>query len=157
MKTSRNMTALAISLQRQTGVLCWCNVLAALLRLWSLVHMHSEWTRKVRARERKTKFAATEQIDRCWNHLKTCSAVRWRTALAPSMLNQWIYGQEFCDPACFGTRCQWRVGSEAGWPAQAWERYMNVAWRSSASIHAGDSTPSALAMCGDNKKRPGRL
>ena len=35
----------------------------------SVVHMRSEWTRKVRVRGRK-KVAGTQQIDRCWNHLK---------------------------------------------------------------------------------------
>ena len=34
----------------------------------SVVHMRSEWTRKVRVRGR-TKVAGTQQIDRCWQHL----------------------------------------------------------------------------------------
>ena len=35
----------------------------------SVVHMRSEWTKKVRVRG-KMKVAGTQQIDRCWNHLK---------------------------------------------------------------------------------------
>ena len=56
----------------------------------SVVHMRSEWTRKVRMRG-KTKVAGTQQIDRCWYHLKKIATVRWRTAQAqPSMLDSGI-------------------------------------------------------------------
>ena len=41
----------------------------------SVVHMRSEWTRKVRMRG-KTKVAGTQQIDRCWYHLKKIAPVR---------------------------------------------------------------------------------
>ena len=39
----------------------------------------------------KSKVAAAQQIDPCWNHLKKIAPVRWRTALAqPSVLDSGI-------------------------------------------------------------------
>ena len=50
-----------------------CFSLGAIVK--SVVHMRSEWTRKVRARG-KTKVAGTQHIVRCWNHLKKIAPVK---------------------------------------------------------------------------------
>ena len=54
-----------------TSTQCYVDVtfLHACYVVKSVVHMRSEWTWKVRVRG-KTKVAGTQQIDRCWNHLK---------------------------------------------------------------------------------------
>ena len=63
----------------------------------SVVHMRSEWTRKVRVR-RKTKVAGTQQIDRCWNHLQFFCPSQMKNRTGPTInarfwdrIYQWIY------------------------------------------------------------------
>ena len=63
----------------------------------SVVHMRSEWTRKVRVRGRK-KVAGTQYIDRCWQHLKKNAPVKWKNRTGPTInarfwdrIYQWIY------------------------------------------------------------------
>ena len=63
----------------------------------SVVHMRSEWTRKVRVRG-KTKVAGTQQIDRCWNHLKKKCPSQMKNRTDPTInarfwdrIYQWIY------------------------------------------------------------------
>ena len=63
----------------------------------SVVHKRSEWVKKVRVRG-KVKVAGTQQIDRCWNHLKKfCpSQMKHRTGATINgrfwdRIYQWIY------------------------------------------------------------------
>ena len=63
----------------------------------TVVHMRSEWTRKVRVRG-KTKVAGTQQIDRCWNHLKEICPSQMKNRTGPTInarfwdrIYQWIY------------------------------------------------------------------
>ena len=63
----------------------------------SVVHMRSEWTRKVRVRGRK-KVAGTQQIDRCWQHLKKKCPSQMKNRTGPTIkarfwdrIYQWIY------------------------------------------------------------------
>ena len=79
------------------AVLRWCNVLARLRNYVTVVHMRSEWTRKVRVRG-KTKVAGTQQIDRCWNHLKEICPSQMKNRTGPTInarfwdrIYQWIY------------------------------------------------------------------
>ena len=63
----------------------------------SVVHMRSEWTRKVRVRGRK-KVSGTQQIDRCWQHLKKLCPSQMKNGTGPTInarfwdrIYQWIY------------------------------------------------------------------
>ena len=63
----------------------------------SVVHMRSEWTRKVRVRGRK-KVAGTQQIDRCWKHLTKFCPSQMKNRTGPTInarfwdrIYQWIY------------------------------------------------------------------
>ena len=65
----------------------------------SVVHMRSEWTKKVRVRG-KTKVAGTQQIDRCWNHLNKFCLSQMKHRTGPTIngkfwdrIYQWIYRQ----------------------------------------------------------------
>ena len=82
-----------------TSTQCYVDVtfLHACYVVKSVVHMRSEWTRKVRMRG-KTKVAGTQQIDRCWNHLKKNCPSQMKNRTGPTInarfwdrIYQWIY------------------------------------------------------------------
>ena len=77
-------------------MLRWWNVTKSMV-VKSVVHMRSEWTRKVRVRGRK-KVSGTQQIDRCWQHLKKLCPSQMKNGTGPTInarfwdrIYQWIY------------------------------------------------------------------
>ena len=48
------------------------------------VHSKSEWTRKVKVRG-KNKVAGTQQIDRCWFHLKKFCPKQMKSRAGPTL------------------------------------------------------------------------
>ena len=63
----------------------------------SVVHSKSEWTRKVKVRG-KNKLAGTQQIDRCWFHLKKFCPKQMKSRTGPTLngrfwdrIYQWVF------------------------------------------------------------------
>ena len=63
----------------------------------SVVHSKSEWTRKVKVRG-KNKVAGTQQIDRCWFHLKKFCPKQMKSRTGPTLngrfwdrIYQWVF------------------------------------------------------------------
>ena len=77
-------------------MLRWWNVTKSMV-VKSVVQIRSEWTRKVRVRGRK-KVSGTQQIDRCWQHLKKLCPSQMKNGTGPTInarfwdrIYQWIY------------------------------------------------------------------